>query len=32
LGLNPDAAARRKQLLSCGAAMNSYADLSQVQL
>jgi hypothetical protein len=29
LGLNPDAAARRKQLLSWGAAMNSYADLSK---
>ena len=32
IGLNPDAGARRKQLLEWGAAMNSYADLSQVNL
>jgi uncharacterized protein (TIGR01319 family) len=32
LGLNPDPAARRKQLLEWGNAMNSYADLSSVKL
>jgi hypothetical protein len=32
IGLNPDAGARRTQLLEWGAAMNSYADLSKVNL
>jgi uncharacterized protein (TIGR01319 family) len=32
LGLNPDHAARRKQLLEWGEVMRSYADLSQVHL
>jgi uncharacterized protein (TIGR01319 family) len=32
LGLNPDPAGRRKQLLAWGAEMHSYADLSQVEL
>jgi len=32
LGLNPDHDARRKQLISWGEEMNSYADLSQVHL
>ncbi|MBN2083468.1 glutamate mutase L [bacterium] len=32
LGLNEDAAARRKQLMEWGAIMNSYADLSKASL
>ncbi len=32
LGLNPDPAERRKQLITWGLEMDSYADLSQVKL
>jgi len=32
LGLSPDAAARRKQLIDWGTAMDSYADLAQASL
>ena len=32
IAINPDAGARRKQLLEWGAAMDSYADLSDVKL